>query len=225
MTLGQIVTEVLSHQFASNQYTDYLTGSSDFGDGIINEGQGYIAAQTDFREFFTTATTALPAGTEDLALPSDFSRLYSAVALQSGTEGNQPLAQITPSDFDRLPTDSAGKPQWYDIVGSTISVYPTPDASYTIQLRYWRVPDTMTLTTDEPEIPSEYHHLLVTYALVKCFERENDYEAALYHQQRLDVGIQKCRGEVQYDVSDKTQPKTIGGPWDSPESTLTVWKQ
>lgn len=225
MTLAEIVEEVLAHQFSSNQYSDYLKGAGSYGEGIVNQAQQYIAAQTDFREFFTSATTALAAGTEDLTLPTDFSRLYSAVALQSGTEGNQTLSPVTPNDFDRLPTDSTGKPQFYDVVGSTISVYPTPDASYTIQLRYWRVPDTLTNDTDVPEIPAEYHHLLTTYSLVKCFERENDYEAALYHQQRLDVGIQKCRGEVQYDVSDKTQPKTVGGPWSSPESVLTVWKQ
>ena len=88
MTLAEIVAEVLSHQFSAAQYNDYAINK-------INEGQGYITAQTDFREFFTSATTALPAGTEDLTLPSDFSRLYSVVALQSNSEGNQTLTPIT----------------------------------------------------------------------------------------------------------------------------------
>ena len=215
--LDSLLSEVLSHQFAEGQYTNYATDK-------LNEAQGFVAAQTDFREFFTASNTTLPAGTEDLTLPTDFSRLYSLVCLGGTGQGNQELRQRTPSDFDSLDTDSTGRPYLYDVSGSTLSVYPTPDASYDIQLRYWRVPATLTNGTDVPEIPGPYHHLLTSYALVKCFERENDYEAAMYHQNRFDTELMKCRGEVQYDTADRTQPKTIPGAWNAPEPVLTVWR-
>lgn len=218
MDLDALVSEVLSHQFAEGQYTTYAKAK-------LNEGQGYVAAQTDFREFFTAVTTTLSAGSEDLTLPTDFSRLYSLVCVGSAGQENIALRQITPSDFDALDNDSTGKPYFYDVNGDTLSVYPTPDASYNIQLRYWRTPTEMSAGSDEPEIPSTYHHLLVSYALVKCFERENDYDAAMYHQSRFDAGLMKCRGEVQYDTNDKTQPRVASGMWNPPESVLTVWSQ
>lgn len=218
MDLDALVSEVLSHQFAEGQYTDYATAK-------LNEGQGYVAAQTDFRELFTAVTTTLSAGTEDLTLPTNFSRLYSLVCVGSTGQENIALQQITPSDFDGLSNDSTGRPYFYDVNGGTLSVYPTPDASYDIQLRYWKTPAELVLGTDEPEIPPAYHHLLVSYALVKCFERENDYDAAMYHQSRFDTELMKCRGEVQYDTNDKTQPRVAAGMWNPPETVLTVWSQ
>ena len=218
MDLDALVAEVLSHQFAEGQYTTYAKAK-------LNEGQGFVAAQTDFRELYTAVNTTLSAGTEDLTLPTDFSRLYSLVCLGSAGQENTALSQVTPSDFDSLPTDSTGRPYFYDVVGGTLSVYPTPDASYDIQLRYWKAPTEMAAGSDEPEIPPAYHHLLVSYALVKCFERENDYEAAMYHQNRFDTELMKCRGEVQYDANDKTQPRVAGGMWSAPDSVLTVWRQ
>lgn len=225
MTLDEIVAEVLSHQFAAGQYTDYLMGTGSYGEGIVTQAQNYVTAQTDFRELFTAVTTTLSAGTEDLTLPTDFSRLYSLVCVGSTGQENIALQQITPSDFDALSNDSTGRPYFYDVNGDTLSVYPTPDASYDIQLRYWKVPDALSVGTDEPEIPSVYHHLLVSYSLVKCFERENDYDAAMYHQSRFDTELMKCRGEVQYDANDKTQPRVASGMWNPPETVLTVWSQ
>lgn len=212
--LDSLLSETLSHQFAEGQYTDYATDK-------LNEAQQYVVAQTQFRDFFTQSNTTLAAGTEELSLPTDFSQFYSLVCVGSP---NITLRQITPADYDALDSDATGRPYLYDVSGDTMSVYPTPDASYDIQLRYWRKPVDLELGTDVPEIPGQYHHLLVSYALIKCFERENDYEAAMYHQQRFDTDMVKCRGEVEYDSRDKTGPKRIAGTWKVSEPTLTAWR-
>lgn len=219
MDRDEIVSTVLSHQFAEGQYTDYARS-------MANEATGYIAAQCDFPQLWQKSTTTLSAGVDTLSLPADFSRLYS-LSLQP-TDGSAPqqLRQIRPEDYDILNrTDITGAPYLYDLNGLTLDLYPTTDQSYDILLNYWRVPTDMAASSDEPEIPSQYHHLIVTYVLGKCFERENDYDAATYHWGRFENGVLKCRSEVQYSQSDSSGPKTVQG-WSGivADAPLVVWR-
>ena len=209
-TFTQIIDEVLSHQFSPSQYTAYLQGDGTSDrPGIINEGQRYITAQTDFREMEAVYPFTTVSGTAVVdSLPSAFQRVRTLTIGE--TDGSRtPLTQINRSELEVKPV-SSGKPEFYCFVGSNLQVWPTPDAAYTLYMTYYRDPSLLTATSDVPEIPAKYHHILVTYALIKCFERENDYNSALYHKGRFDEDIMKCRGEVQYDSDDYSQPKIQG---------------
>ena len=201
-TFSQLKDEVLSHQFSTSQYSDYAGAR-------INEGQLYVTAQTDFRELEDSEAYTTVSGTSTLALPSDYQRVYTLTVTNSNNTLTG-LEQTSRSDIDTMPTDSTGKPEKYCIDGSNIKLWPTPDAAYTMTLRHYRDPATLTNASDTPEIPGKYHHLLVSYALWKCYERENDYNAAIYHKGRFDEDIMKCRGEVQYDHDDYSQPRQLG---------------
>ena len=116
-----------------------------------------------------------------------------------------------------------GKPYFYDVNGLNLDLFPTTDATYNVLLNYYKTPADMVNSTDEPDIPVQYHHLLVTYALIRCFERENDYDAATYHRQRFESDVLKCRTEVQYSQRDSSQPQLVSG-WTSPsDGHHIVW--
>lgn len=216
MNRDQLVQQVLDHQFSETQYTD-------FARNVINEGLQYVVAQTDFPQLWEKLTTSVSAGTDSLTLPADFSRLYSLSVQPSTNEAPSAVRQIRSEDYDLLNRQAeTGKPYFYDVNGLVLDLFPTTDASYNLQLNYYRKPSELTASTDEPEIPSQYHHLLVSYALVRCFERENDYDAATYHRQRFEQDVLKCRSEVQYSTADSSAPKTVGGSWTS-NVTPTVW--
>lgn len=208
-TLQALIDEVLSHQFSPAQYTTYLKGEAGVSLGRLNEAQRYITSQTDFRELFASSDVSATNGTSGYTLPTDYQRVYSVFTVDS--DGTQiPLTQIDPAAYDEMGTGTSGKPSYYTIFGSEIKLWPVPDGDYTVRVRYFRNPADLVSSNDVSEIPERYHHLLVSYALWGCYERENDYNAAAYHKGRFDEDIMKCRGEVQYDIDDYAQPKQLG---------------
>ncbi len=193
--------EVLSHQFSASQYSDYIRDQ-------INQGQNYITAQTDFRQLQRTEAIQTVSGTATYALPTDFQRLVNVtVELPNGTI--VPLASDANTQID-LEEVLSGQPERFSIDGTNLRLWPTPSAAQTVRLRYYRIPVALTNAGDVSLIPEQYHHLLVTYALWHCWQRENDYSAAQYHKGRFDEDIMKCRGEVQFDTNDRTEPKLVG---------------
>jgi hypothetical protein len=200
-TLSELQAEVVSHQFSAAQYNPYIVTQ-------VNNAQNYITAQTDFRELQDLEEVTTVAGTATYALPTDFQRLVN-VTLELSTGTILPLVSDANTRMD-LEEISTGQPERFAIDGTNLRLWPTPSEEYTVRLRYYRIPTTLVNAGDVSEIPIQYHHLLVSYALFHCYQRENDYNAAAYHKQRFDEDIMKCRGEVQYDTNDRTEPKLIG---------------
>jgi hypothetical protein len=199
-TLTALSDEVVSHQFAPSQYTTYAQGK-------INQGQEYICAQTDFRELASSETITLVAGQEAYDLPTDYQRNYTV--LLTNTDGSKTaLLSTEKQPFDPL-APSSGCPTRYSIQGSQIKFYPVPDTAGTVTLNYYAKPPTLGVN-DSPVIPDQYEYLLVHYALKFCYERENDYNSAAYHWGQFQEGLMKCRGEVQHDTNDYSQPRVIG---------------
>lgn len=80
-----------------------------------------------------TATLTTTAGTQTVALPSDFTQMQQArIAGDSGA--GYPLPQVALDVVEEY--DSAGKPVVYAIHDSSLVLGPIPDAAYTINLRY-----------------------------------------------------------------------------------------
>ena len=199
-TLTNLGLEVLSHQFAPSQYEPYAREK-------INQAQAYICAQTDFRELQSTSVITLIPGQSSYSLPSDFQRNDSVLATDD--EGRLiPLQSSQRYPFDALPV-ADGTPETYEIKGSTLKLWPTPDSARNVIFNYYAKPPTLE-PADSPIIPDQYEYLLVHYALKFCFERENDYTSAGYHWQMFEAGLMKCRGEVQHDTNDRSQPRIVG---------------
>jgi hypothetical protein len=203
-TLDDLVEEVLSHQFSATQYTTYAQQK-------LNEGQAYICAQTDFRELESTTDLTLVSGTASYALPTDYSRLRTINRIETDSTA-EALRSMEKPAFDLL-VPSDGEPTRFLIQGSTVKVWPTPDASGTVRLNYFATPITLIsgeVAPNTPQIPAQYTYIMVHWALKHCYERENDYNSAVYHKGEFEAGIMKCRGEVQYDTNDRSQPRVVG---------------
>lgn len=200
-TFDELIQEVLDHQFAPSQYRSYIATK-------INQGQDYIAAQLDSRALSASQNTTTQANVSSYPLPANFQRLYNVSRVDSDGQVT-PLEAYDVNGFDTKPP-SVGEPRSYNIDGNSLRLYPTPDAGYTIRLRYYRLPAELVNPNDVSEIPPEYYDLLVSFALWHCFERENDYQAAQYHKARFDEDLAKARGELQYDADDYTQIKRVG---------------
>lgn len=211
MDYASLTQAVLDHQFSPNRYTTFIQDT-------LNEAQRRVARRTNMRVFFDVETVSTVAGMASYALPTDFARNYSLTEPSQST----PLQKLLVSDFDDLPDDSTGRPSTYTIDRPNLVLYPNPDAVYALQLRFYRTPVTMVEDDDEPELPEDYHHILVTYTLARCFRRENDYEATQFHQNEYERELAELQAALQDDDQDMTQPEQVGGMW-SQDATPGMW--
>ncbi len=198
-TFKALISEVLSFQFSVGKYESLVKT-------WLNDGQRKAVQQSEFRtqeeaKAFTTAV-----GDSTYELPSNFCRWIDFY----DTGVNWPLVPLEKREYDSL-EPSSGRPQLYTVIGNQITLWPTPDGAYSLSLRYWRLPQDMVADGDEPEIPAQYHEVLVAYAMWKAYLRENDYQAATVWEAAWEKEIAKMRGEVQHDTFEG--PKQVGGAW------------
>jgi hypothetical protein len=73
--------------------------------------------------------------TDFTTLPADF---LEAKNIQLNTNPVTSLRFVTIEHADLLKTEATGQPQYYTLVGDTLEVVPSPDASYTVELVYYK---------------------------------------------------------------------------------------
>lgn len=205
-TLDELTEEVLSHQFSAAQYDAFIRSK-------LNEAEQKLCAEIDFRIGFTYTAVECVAGYALYYLPSNFVRVYNVTIEQS--DGTVVALKETPfTELDVLDRSATGQPERYLISGhegdNTIRLWPAPDSAWEVQVRYYGEPGGMVDGTDTPFVPERWQDLLVRYALVKCYERENDYNSAQYHRNIYEIDKEKAKGQAQYDGQDYGQPNLVG---------------
>ena len=205
-TLDDLTEEVLSHQFSASQYDQFIRDR-------INEGEKKLLAEIDMRVAFTATSVSASSGYTTYYLPSNFQRVYNVTLEQS--DGTVVALEETPfTELDLLNRDQTGQPKRYALASqggdNTITLWPVPDGSYTVAVRYYGLPGEMSAGDDTPLIPEQWQDLLVRYALIKCYERENDYNSAQYHRNIYELDKEKAKGQAQYDAEDYGQPNLVG---------------
>jgi len=196
-TFRQLIDEVLEYQFAPGKY-EALTKT------WLNDAQRIMARQCEIRTSQASASYSTESGVSELELPDDFARLIDF----HGTEGL--LSPVSLQELDTFESTS-GSPSAYAVSGNDLVLYPAPDATYSLSLRYWRLPEDLVEDSDTPEVPVLYHALLPAYALYKAYARENDKAERDYWKGEWEAGLLKMRGEVQSDVFDG--PSQVAGSW------------
>jgi len=200
MTYLALQEEVMSFQF-SEKYRE-LTKR------WLNTAQRKAVQQSEFRTQEEVEAFKTTSGDATLTLPEDFSRWIDFY----DSESHWPFTPVEKREYDLLEA-SSGRPTLYTVIGDQITLWPTPDGSYPLSLRYWRLPQDMVADGDEPEIPAQYHDVLVAYAMMKAYARENDWSASRFWKEEWEAGVMKMRGEVQSDTFEG--PRQVGGTWGS----------
>lgn len=200
-TYKELVSEALAFQFAVGKYEPLVKT-------WLNDAQRKAVQQSEFRTQEEAIAFTTTSNDATLELPADFCRWIDFY----DTGLNWPLTALEKGEYDALEA-SSGRPTAYTVVGDQITLWPTPDASYPLSLRYWRLPQDMVADGDEPEIPAQYHDVLVAYAMQKAYARENDWQASSFWKGEWEAGILKMRGEVQSDTF--SGPRQVGGTWGS----------
>lgn len=196
-TFLQLQEEVLSFQFAPGKYRELVKT-------WLNDAQRIAVIESEIRTQEAAAEYETASGDATLEVPEDFSRRIDLF----GANGD--LEAIDLADFNGYPA-SSGQPSAYTVEDNQIRLWPTPDGSYDLTLRYWRLPQDMVNDSDEPEIPKQHHHRLIPYAMWKAYARENDRVERDLWKNDWYAELAKLRGEVQSDMF--SGPRQVPGTW------------
>ena len=161
--VGKIINADGTWQYDDTNYTDHPRGK-----GTLVEGQ------------------------EDYSFSSEYLQIEAIEILNLNTVyvridplDHQELKGLSPQEYfgvDSSGNPNKGFPRYFDQVGDTIRLYPAPastSVTLTKGIRTWfkRRPDLFTTsdTTQEPGLPSSYHHILAYGAAIPyCMKYKKD---------------------------------------------------
>lgn len=192
-TTGDLVSRVQRRirdtGYSSSEILEYL---NDTQNDITNE----------YRLPFMQATQAytLASGVADITngsgLPATFQQVIDLTLTSAGYEKVLPYVEFAEIER-RYPdiTDTTSNPTnvpayWYRY-GEDIYVYPAPNSTYTVSLRYFKKPTELDADADVPEIPSEFAELLVVGAAYRVLQVKDNYDQAGILQNKYDELLQK----------------------------------
>jgi hypothetical protein len=143
------------------------------------------------------------------ALPTDFARIQDLSYPLFGYR----LRGIDIQDYDLIAYSQGmnSAPQQYALDQFNLLLWPFPNSTDQLQMRYICVPPTLVADTDVPMLNPNYLDLLVSYSCRKAFEAEDDLEEAQYWSNQFKSDLQSYASDVQWRNVDR--PRVLDGTW------------
>lgn len=142
--------------------------------------------------FTTTANTA----SYTMSQISSSDSINTVLDVQILRQSNywQRLDLINPHEAElTYPQTNTGIPQAYFVDGTTLYIYPTPDAAYQTKVRATKYEPDLTGGGSSPVMPTVYHSAIVEATLTIVYERLQDTTRLGLAQSRLDQWLQRMR--------------------------------
>lgn len=119
------------------------------------------------------AISSTTSGGNRITYPSDFQEVVNMSNLSMAPPG--PMYKINWNDIDSAAT-SQGAPTNYVEYGGWIELWPSPDSSYSIQLRYKTRPSIQTLGTSVGSLSTRHDYLWILKTAELCADRLKDWD-------------------------------------------------
>lgn len=104
------------------------------------------------------AYSSTTSGENRISLPSDFDGMIALSNLSTdGVEGGRQLKFVAADWIDSQSTTDVGEPEVYATYASWLELWPSPDSSYSLQMRYWAKQPTITASTGTPAFDERWH--------------------------------------------------------------------
>ena len=175
-----------AYEDIQNLHTDWMFLENDFSFNTIASTQNYTSTSISLSEFGEWKTNSF--------------RYYLA---STGSSGEQWLPHLRYEKFRDWylfgpARTQTGQPHRFTVVPDlSLSIFPLPDAIYTVVGRYYKKPQTMTANADIPIIPVKYHMIIVYRAMMhyggwdvanEIFSRgQNEYMTLLNKLERTQL--------------------------------------
>jgi hypothetical protein len=191
--LSDIVTKVQQRVrdigFDRTQITNFL---NDAQNDVFNE---YTLPFMETSQAYTV-TVNVSDITNGANLPTNYAEAIDLTYTSADGERNIPYRNVTELDITNPDEDDttehpAGTPQYWYFYAETIRVFPVPSTAYTLLLRYYKKPTSLSADTDVPSIPSNFEELLVVGAGYRVLQVKDNYDQAGILQNKYDEILQK----------------------------------
>lgn len=142
---------------------------------LVNEAYRQVAEATDHNRTEQKAITSTASGDACVNLPTDFYELINLSNLSASP--HDILQQMDVNNADSQ-TTALGVPKYYVSYATFLELVPSPDSTYSIQLRYRAELSDMTLTTATPSVSTRYHYAIALKSRELCAEAILDRDKA-----------------------------------------------
>ena len=141
----------------------------------------------------TTVTTGVYTFTQ-LDATQTISKVLS-VKVGSSTSGYNPLELRSADEIDQLYPDTTqtGLPESYLVEGSTLRIYPTPDSTYTAEVRVVVTEADLGGSSSTPSLPVVFHTAIIDAALLFAYQALNDDRKTATQESRVAQHVQRMR--------------------------------
>jgi hypothetical protein len=150
-----------------------------------------------FHELDTSTTFVTVAAERNYTLPTD---IWFILSLRDNTNSRK-LKMTHWSEFDRI-TYTTGQPVRYAHFSNYVELDPTPDAAYTIQVRYRFRPSDEASGTAFVNLGTEWEEVIVNMATMKGFEALDQRAKAGELRQLIEIQLSTRQDAFQLDDMD-----------------------
>lgn len=173
----------------------------------LNEAQAEIVRVVKVPNLLTAAAVMTTAGQPTVTLPTDAVRIIRVTYDDgSGSVSYEPSAGRLLGSVER------GMPEAYTQGnGAALLLSPTPDRAYAMTVTYYKAPPALVNDGDVPALPADYHNLMVSYALMRAFRAERQFNEAQACGADYLAGLRRMQADQQFQVADG--PKQVPGTW------------
>lgn len=202
MNFLEMQDEVLNHGFDPSRYRTRVKR-------WLNEAQGRIASLLELPNLYTTYTLTTVQGTDTYPL--------SGVIRINGITNPTTPVELTyvddPADVEYYNQAGAGlgEPQHYTLTSSGIRLSPVPDAAYNLILDYYKSPSSLTDDSQTSDISSDYHDIMISYALSRAYRSEDDPQMSQFFWAEFMRDLGFMGADRQAVVRDG--PRQVPGMW------------
>jgi hypothetical protein len=105
-------------------------------------------------------------------------------------------------------------PYYWTFYTQQLWLYPVPDNAYTVRIDYIIEPPDLSLGTDVPLIPTQYHDILVWGAVENMAYRERDWLGRQFAEQKKAKMIQQLEEEYWIQQRQTSNQVRRSGYWD-----------
>lgn len=182
---------------------------------IIWESQGSWQYDDANSTSIAIATSTLVDSQQDYSLPPTSQRIQR-IEILDGSGAYQKLKQIDWADITIATSQfykGVGTPVYYDLVGNSVFLYPTPGTGYVtmangIKVYFDRNVTEMTAVSATPGFALQFHRILSLGASLDFVQEQNQRNFLIGQKQRLEAGLVRFYGKR--NLEGKTTIKPAG---------------
>ena len=222
MTWGEILSR--ASEFAGAR-TDRTRSDISFW---ANVAYADVCGRARFRGVEAVAYMSTATGAEAYALPCDFDFEQVVTLSWSNSSQTSPSAgtssrvlmkrnalQMAQVEWNSQITGA--KPYYYEIYGQTMELQPVPDSSYSLKMKYWAKPSTISLEGAYPLIDDRWHMAIVFKTVSYLENARGDVAAARVALGQFDAHVMSIpnddalRGQSRYGQAASFPREYFGG--------------